>query len=211
MQVWPGHRYPLGATYDGTGTNFAIFSEVAEAVELCLFDPAGNERKVQLHEQDAFVWHAYLPGVEPGQRYGYRVYGPYEPGRGLRCNPHKLLLDPYARAIDADIQWHPSLYAYDMDAPDQMSDLDSAPYMAKGVVVNPYFDWGNDRRPDIPYHHSVIYETHVKGLTERHPEVPKDMRGTYAALGHPAIIEHLTGRQANSEAVSTAATALRAR
>ena len=191
MQVWPGHRYPLGATYDGTGTNFAIFSEVAEAVELCLFDPSGNERKVQLHEQDAFVWHAYLPGVEPGQRYGYRVYGPYDPARGLRCNPHKLLLDPYARAVDSDIDWHPSLYAYDFDNPDEMSDLDSAPHMAKGVVVNPYFDWGNDRRPDIPYHHSVIYETHVKGLTERHPEVPRDMRGTYAAIGHPAIIEHL--------------------
>jgi glycogen operon protein len=193
MQVWPGHRYPLGATYDGTGTNFAIFSEGAEAVELCLFDPSGNERKVQLHEQDAFVWHAYLPGVEPGQRYGYRVYGPYDPSRGLRYNPHKLLLDPYARAVDADIRWHPSLYAYDFDNPDQMSDLDSAPYMAKGVVVNPYFDWGNDRRPDIPYHHSVIYETHVKGLTERHPEVPKDMRGSYSAIGHPAIIEHLKG------------------
>src|SRR5690349_22835999 len=191
MQVWPGHRYPLGATYDGTGTNFAIFSEVAEAVELCLFDPSGNERKVQLHEQDAFVWHAYLPGVEPGQRYGYRVYGPYEPHRGLRYNPHKLLLDPYARAVDSDIRWHPSLYAYDFANPDQMSDLDSASYMCKGVVVNPYFDWGNDRRPDIPYHHSVIYETHVKGLTERHPDVPKDMRGTYAAIGHPAIIEHL--------------------
>ncbi|MFI7599574.1 glycogen debranching protein GlgX [Actinoplanes sp. NPDC049681] len=191
MQVWPGHRYPLGATYDGTGTNFAIFSEVAEAVELCLFDASGNERKVQLHEQDAFVWHAYLPGVEPGQRYGYRVYGPYDPSRGLRCNPHKLLLDPYARAVDSDIDWHPSLYAYDFDNPDQMSDLDSAPHMAKGVVVNPYFDWGNDRRPDIPYHHSVIYESHVKGLTERHPDVPKDMRGTYAAIGHPAIIDHL--------------------
>src|SRR4051794_28063827 len=191
MQVWPGHRYPLGATYDGTGTNFAIFAEGAEAVELCLFDPSGNERKVQLHEQDAFVWHAYLPGVEPGQRYGYRMYGPYEPGRGLRYNPHKLLLDPYARAVDSDIQWHPSLYAYELGNPDQMSDLDSAPYMCKGVVVNPYFDWGNDRRPDIPYHHSVIYETHVKGLTERHPDVPKDMRGTYAAIGHPAIIEHL--------------------
>jgi isoamylase len=191
MQVWPGHRYPLGATYDGTGTNFAIFSEVAEAVELCLFDPSGNERKVQLHEQDAFVWHAYLPGVEPGQRYGYRVYGPYDPSRGLRCNPHKLLLDPYARAVDGDIKWHPALYGYDFDNPDEMSDLDSAAYMSKGVVVNPYFDWGNDRRPDIPYHHSVIYETHVKGLTERHPEVPNDMRGTYAAIGHPAIIEHL--------------------
>jgi isoamylase len=193
MQVWPGHRYPLGATYDGTGTNFAIFAEVAEAVELCLFDASGNERKVLLHEQDAFVWHAYLPGVEPGQRYGYRVYGPYEPHRGLRCNPHKLLLDPYARAVDSDIDWHPSLYAYDFDNPDQMSDLDSAPYMAKGVVVNPYFDWGNDRRPDIPYHHSVIYETHVKGLTQRHPDIPRDMRGTYSAIGHPATIEHLKG------------------
>ncbi len=190
MQVWPGQRYPLGATYDGTGTNFAIFSEIAEAVELCLFDAVGNERKVQLHEVDAFVWHAYLPGIEPGQRYGYRIHGPYDPGRGLRCNPHKLLLDPYAKAIDSDIDWHPSLYGYEFDAPDCMSDTDSAPHMAKGVVVNPYFDWGNDRRPDTPYHHSVIYETHVKGLTERHPSVPEEMRGTYAGLAHPDVIEH---------------------
>ena len=188
MQVWPGQRYPLGATYDGTGTNFAIFSEIAEAVELCLFDAVGNERKVQLHEVDAFVWHAYLPGIEPGQRYGYRIHGPYDPGRGLRCNPHKLLLDPYAKAIDSDIDWHPSLYGYEFDAPDCMSDTDSAPHMAKGVVVNPYFDWGNDRRPDTPYHHSVIYETHVKGLTERHPSVPEEMRGTYAGLAHPDVI-----------------------
>jgi glycogen operon protein len=191
MQVWPGQRYPLGATYDGTGTNFAIFSQIAEAVELCLFDAAGTERRVQLHEVDAFVWHAYLPGIEPGQRYGYRVHGPYDPARGLRCNPHKLLLDPYAKAIDGDVDWHESLYSYDFDDPDRVSESDSAAHMPKGVVVNPYFDWGSDRRPNIPYHHSVIYEAHVKGLTQRHPEVPEEMRGTYAGIGHPAVIEHL--------------------
>ncbi len=119
MQIWPGERYPLGATYDGTGTNFAIFSEVAESVELCLFDEwdLGTERRIQLHEVDAYVWHAYLPGVEPGQRYGYRVHGPYDPARGLRCNPRKLLLDPYAKAIDGDVQWDPAVYDYDFDDP----------------------------------------------------------------------------------------------
>ncbi|HEX8630736.1 MAG TPA: alpha-amylase family glycosyl hydrolase, partial [Catenuloplanes sp.] len=193
MQVWPGRRYPLGATYDGTGTNFAIYSEVAEAVELCLFDSAGHERRVRLHEVDAFVWHAYLPGIHPGQRYGFRVHGPYDPANGHRSNPAKFLLSPYAKAVDGDIDWHPSLYGYDFDAPDRMSDNDSAPHMPKGVVVNPYFDWGNDRRPDIPYHHSVIYEAHVKGMTARHPDIPPEMRGTYSGIGHPAVIEHLKG------------------
>src|SRR5688572_14588936 len=141
MQVWPGHRYPLGAVYDGMGTNFAVFSEVAEAVELCLFDDDENERRIPLPEVDAFVWHGYLPGVEPGQRYGFRVHGPYEPSRGQRCNPHKLLLDPYARAIDGDIDWDPALYGYEWGYPDSMSTLDSAPHMPKAVVVNPYFDW----------------------------------------------------------------------
>src|SRR4029453_15845316 len=190
MQVWPGHRYPLGATYDGTGTNFAIFSEVAEAVELCLFDPSGNERKVQLHEQDAFVWHAYLPGVEPGQRYGYRVYGPYDPSRGLRCNPHKLLLDPYAKAIDGHNEWNEALFSYRFGHPSSRNNADSAPFAQKSVVINPYFDWGNDRPLKIPFHQTVIYEAHVKGMTIRHPGIPEDVGGTYSGLAHPVMIEH---------------------
>ncbi|MDG4826527.1 glycogen debranching protein GlgX [Asanoa sp. WMMD1127] len=193
MQVWPGQRYPLGATYDGTGTNFALFSEVAEGVELCLFDEwgLGNERRVTMQEVDAYVWHAYLPGVEPGQRYGYRVHGRFDPSAGLRCNPNKLLLDPYAKAIDDDVRWDPAVYDYDFDDPDRMSTTDSAPFVPKAVVVNPYFDWGNDRPPRIPYHESVIYEAHVRGLTRRHPGVPEELRGTYAGIGHPAIVEHL--------------------
>ncbi len=191
MEVWPGQRYPLGATYDGTGTNFALHSEVATKVELCLFDTAGTEQRVELHEVDAYVWHAYIPGVEPGQRYGYRVYGPYDPANGQRCNPAKLLIDPYAKAIDGDIEWDPSVYGYDWDDPDEISTLDSAAFMPKAVVVNPYFDWGNDRLPNIPYHQSIIYEAHVKGLTMKHPKLPEHLRGTYAGIGHPVIIEHL--------------------
>jgi glycogen operon protein len=193
MQVWPGSRYPLGATYDGTGTNFALFSEVADRVELCLFDADGAERRVDLPEVDGFVWHAYLPGIEPGQRYGYRVHGPYDPSRGQRCNPHKLLLDPYAKAIDGEIRWDPSVYGYEFGAPEQVSTTDSARYMPKAVVVNPYFDWGNDRPPRVPYHETVIYEAHVKGLTWRHPRVPDELRGTYAGIAHPAVIDHLKG------------------
>jgi isoamylase len=191
MEVWPGQRYPLGATYDGTGTNFALLSEVATKVELCLFDAASIEERVELHEVDAYVWHAYIPGVEPGQRYGYRVYGPYDPANGQRCNPAKLLIDPYAKAIDGDIEWDPSVYGYDWDDPDEISTLDSAAFMPKAVVVNPYFDWGNDRLPNVPYHQSIIYEAHVKGLTMRHPKLPEHLRGTYAGIGHPVIVEHL--------------------
>ncbi|MEU8126715.1 glycogen debranching protein GlgX [Micromonospora sp. NPDC049049] len=194
MQVWPGERYPLGATYDGMGTNFAIFSEVAERIELCLFDEwdTGAERRVELREVDAYVWHAYLPGIEPGQRYGYRVYGPYDPANGLRCNPHKLLIDPYAKAIDGDVQWDPAVYDYDMDEPERMNETDSAPFMPKSVVVNPYFDWGNDKPPRTPYHHSVIYEAHVRGLTMRHPDIPEELRGTYAGIASPPMIDYLT-------------------
>ncbi len=191
MQVWPGTRYPLGATYDGAGTNFALFSEVADRVELCLFDADGAERRVDLAEVDGFIWHAYLPGIEPGQRYGYRVHGPYDPSRGQRCNPHKLLIDPYAKAIDGDVRWDPSVYGYEFGAPEQMSTTDSARQMPKAVVVNPYFDWGNDRPPRVPYHETVIYEAHVKGLTWRHPRVPEELRGTYAGIAHPAVTDHL--------------------
>ncbi|MFD9118610.1 glycogen debranching protein GlgX [Streptomyces bottropensis] len=192
MQVWPGQAYPLGATYDGAGTNFAVFSEAAHRVELCLLDDDGSETAVELRETDAFVRHAYLPGVMPGQRYGFRVHGPYAPERGLRSNSAKLLLDPYARAISGAVKWGEEVYGYRFGAPEERNDLDSAPHMMTSVVVNPYFDWGDDRRPRTEYHHTVIYEAHVKGLTMRHPGLPEELRGTYAALAHPAIIEHLT-------------------
>ncbi len=191
MQVWPGSAYPLGATYDGMGTNFSLFSEVADRIELCLFDPNGTEQRIELPEVDGFVWHGYLPGVGPGQRYGYRVHGPYEPHNGLRCNANKLLLDPYAKAIDGRVDWHPSLFSYQMDYPGDRNDDDSAPHLPKCVVINPYFDWGTDRPPNRPYHETVIYEAHVRGLTMRRPGIPAEMRGTYAGVGHPATIEHL--------------------
>ncbi|GIH17868.1 glycogen debranching protein GlgX [Rugosimonospora africana] len=191
MQLWPGERYPMGATYDGTGTNFAIFSEVADSVELCLFDEADNEERVALTEVDAFVWHGFVPGVGPGARYGFRVHGSYDPARGLRCNPHKLLLDPYAKAIDGQVRWDPALYGYELDAPERMSTRDSAPFMPRSVVTNPYFDWGSDRLPRVPYHHTVIYEAHVKGLTMIHPGIPEELRGTYAGLAHPVMIDYL--------------------
>jgi isoamylase len=193
MQTWPGTPYPLGATYDGAGTNFALFSEVATRVELCLFDNAGTETRVDLREVDAFVWHAYLPKVTPGQRYGYRVHGPYDLARGHRCNPTKLLLDPYAKAIDGDIDWDPALFGYRFDAPDKRNDDDSAAHVSKSVVINPFFDWQNDRHPRTPYHETIIYEAHVKGLTIAHPKIPEDIRGTYAGLAHPVMIDHLKG------------------
>jgi isoamylase len=193
MQEWPGTPYPLGATYDGAGTNFAVFSEVAERVELCLFNDRGAEIAVDMPEVDAFVWHVYLPGIEPGQRYGYRVYGPYDPHHGHRCNPAKLLLDPYAKAVDGTIHWHEALYGYRFADPTLRNDLDSAQYTMKSVVSNPFFDWGDDRHPRTPYHETVIYEAHVKGLTRRHPDIPEETRGTYAALAHPVTIEHLRG------------------
>ncbi|WP_204042386.1 glycogen debranching protein GlgX [Acrocarpospora phusangensis] len=191
-EIWPGDPYPLGATYDGAGTNFALFSEVADGVELCLFDAEGVEERVPLSEVEAFVWHCYLPGVQPGQRYGYRVHGPYEPAKGLRSNPRKLLLDPYAKAIEGAIQWDQAVYGYNFGEPDSRNDEDSAPFMPRSVVINPFFGWGHDRPPATPYHDTVIYEAHVKGLTINHPRIPERIRGTYAALGHPEIIDHLT-------------------
>jgi isoamylase len=192
VEVWPGTPYPLGATFDGAGTNFAVFSEVAEQVELCLYDDARNETRVPLTEVDAYVWHCYLPSVQPGQRYGYRVHGPYDAPHGLRCNPAKLLLDPYAKATVGDIDWDQSLYGYDFGDPDSRNDDDSIAHMMLGVVINPFFDWEGDRRLDIPYQESLIYEAHVKGLTKLHHDVPEDERGTYAGLAHPAVIRHLT-------------------
>ncbi len=184
MHTWPGNPYPLGATYDGSGTNFALFSEVADRVELCLFDDAGNEECVDLVEVDAHVWHAYLPNVAPGQEYGFRVHAPYDPENGLRGNPHKLLLDPYAKATSGEIDWDQALFSYTFGDPDSTDDQDSAPHMMKGVVINPFFDWQGDRSPGIPYGETVIYEAHVKGLTETHPDVPEEQRGTYAGVAH---------------------------
>ncbi|GGY81457.1 glycogen operon protein GlgX homolog [Streptomyces olivaceoviridis] len=189
VPVWSGHPYPLGAAFDGQGTNFALFSEVAEHVELILVDDAGTTTPVPLQEVDGFVWHAYLPGVGPGQRYGYRVRGPWQPALGHRCNPAKLLLDPYARAVDGQIDNHASLYER---APDGPAPADSAGHSMLGVVTDPFFDWGDDRPPRTPYADSVIYEAHVRGLTMTHPDVPERLRGTYAGLAHPAVTEHLT-------------------
>jgi glycogen operon protein len=191
MEIWPGQAYPLGATYDGAGTNFGLFSEAAERVELCLFDAAGRETRFPLTEVDGFVWHGYLPGVHAGQRYGYRVHGPYDPGRGQRCNPNKLLLDPYGKAMTGAVDWDESLFGYRFGRPEERNDADSAPHNMKSVVINPYFDWGDDRPPRIQYHETVIYEAHVKGLTRLHPGLDEDIRGTYAGVGHPVVIEHL--------------------
>ena len=193
MRAPAGYAYPLGATFDGSGTNFALFSEVAERVELCLFDDDGVETRFELLDVDGFVWHGYLREALPGQRYGFRVHGPHAPARGHRCNPAKLLLDPYAKAIEGQIDGHRSLFSYDFADPEKLNTEDSAPHTMVSVVVNPFFDWGHDRPPIHGYADSVIYEAHVKGLTQRHPGVPEDLRGTYAAIGHPAIVDHLTG------------------
>ena len=257
IPVWPGSAYPLGATYDGAGTNFSLFSEVAEAVELCLIAKDGTETRIRMDEVDGYVWHAYLPSVSPGQRYGYRVHGPYDPAAGLRCDPSKLLLDPYGKAFDGDFDGDRSLFSYDVesaagpepsgddespavepqeatdetsseaesdevgledDSPtgDQESDEilepepfepeplvdepatipfpqhDSLGHTMSTVVINPFFDWASDHSPKRPYHETVIYEAHVKGMTATHPGVPEELRGTYAGLAHPVIIEHLT-------------------
>ncbi len=190
-EVWPGEQYPLGATWDGVGTNFSVFSEAAERVELCLFDDDGVESRVDLPEVDGFVWHGYLPGIMPGQRYGLRVHGPYKPEHGHRCNPDKLLLDPYGKAVEGSVRWNESLFSYYFADPGRLNSTDSAPYMPKNVVINPFFDWGDDRPPRTPYHETVIYEAHVRGLTMRHPGVPEEQRGTYAGLAHPAVLDHL--------------------
>jgi glycogen operon protein len=193
MLLWPGSPFPLGATFDGSGTNFAVFSSIAERVELCLFDPDGNEERIDLTERTALHWHGYAPGVQPGQRYGFRVHGPYDPAQGLRCNPAKLLLDPYATAVDGEIDWDEALFSYRFDDPDgERNDLDSGAHMPKGVVTSPFFDWGNDRPPATPWKDTVVYEVHVKGFTQLHPDIPEELRGTYAGLAHPAAIQYLT-------------------
>ena len=191
--LWAGEPYRLGATFDGRGTNFSVFSEVAERVELCLFDEDGREERIELPEMTGYSWHGYLPGVGPGQRYGYRVHGPWKPSAGLRCNPAKLLLDPYALAIDGEVRWSPAVFGHVAGQPDVREEVDSAPFVPRSIVVDRAFDWEGDRRPDHPEHASVIYETHVKGFTFRHPAIPPEVRGTYAGLAHPAAVEHLRG------------------
>ena len=186
--------YPLGASYDGAGVNFALYSQVAQKVELCLFDEHDAETRIEMTEQNSYVWHNYIPGLQPGQRYGYRVYGPYDPMHGLRCNPNKLLLDPYAKAIEGNNDGDESLFSYWFKSPDDtsaMNDLDSAAHTMKSAVINPYFDWGNDQHPYISYHDSVIYEAHVRGMTNLNMDVPPDIRGTYAGLAYPSVIEYL--------------------
>jgi glycogen operon protein len=192
--LWPGKVYPLGATWDGKGTNFALFSENATAVELCLFDKDNQEMRLELTEVSKFVWHGYVPGVAPGQRYGYRVHGPWEPEQGHRFNPNKLLIDPYTKAIDGDVGNGPELFGYSWDSPEKdlcFSELDDANLMPKCIVVDQSFDWGDDDLLRTPWHETIIYETHVKGFTMQHPDIPEELRGTYAGLGHPAAIAHL--------------------
>jgi isoamylase len=192
VKVWPGTPYPLGATFDGAGTNFSIFSEVADRVELCLFDENGAETRIDLPEVTGYCWHGYLPEVHPGQRYGYRVHGPWDPARGHRCNPAKLLLGPYARAFDGQVKWDDALFPYVVGGEEDVrSDSDSAPFVPKSVVHQPHFNWEGDQLLRRPMHETVIYETHVKGFTARLEAVPKELRGTYAGLAHPAAIQHL--------------------
>ncbi|MGF1510853.1 MAG: glycogen debranching protein GlgX [Myxococcota bacterium] len=193
MDIWPGAPYPLGARFDGSGTGFAVFSSSASVIELCLFDDQGRERRVILPSREGHVWHGYLPDVGPGQRYGFRAHGTYEPERGARCHPYKLLVDPYARAIEGSVRWDESVFSYPFDAPDAAGLTDSAPFVPKSIVVSPFFDWGLDRAPNIPLDESVILEVHVRGFTARHPELPEHLRGSYAGLAHPAVVEHLTG------------------
>src|SRR4051812_11017851 len=191
MKTWPGAPYPLGATYDGAGTNFSLFSEAAERVELCLFDENGAQSCVDLPEMSGYTWHGYLPNVGPGQRYGYRVHGAWDLSAGLRCNASKLLLDPYGKAVDGEVTWNEAVFPYHFNDENSKNDIDSAPFVPKSVVINPYFDWGHDRPPRTPWHETVIYETHVKGISKRHPHVPEGQRGTYAGLSSSAIVRHL--------------------
>lgn len=191
MKIWPGKPYPLGATYDGAGTNFSIFSETAEKIELCFFDEQGIESRVELTEVTAFCWHGYLPNIGPGQRYGYRIYGVWDPKRGLRHNPAKLLLDPYAKAIVGQLDWNEAVFPYHFGAEETINQTDSAPFVPKSVVINPFFDWGSDKHPTIPLNETVIYELHVKGFSVLNQEIPEEERGKYIGLIHPSSIEYL--------------------
>ncbi len=191
LDVSPGRPYPLGATYDGIGTNFSLFSQQAESVEVCLFDEQGHETRARLPEETAHIHHGFIAGIGPGQRYGFRVHGPWRPAAGYRCNPDKLLLDPYSKAVAGEVRWNRSLFSHQQADESRMSRSDSAPFMPKNVVISPYFDWGSDRAPERPWNETVVYEMHVKGFTALHPEVPPQLRGTYAGLASEPVIEHL--------------------
>lgn len=194
LSLWPGKPYPLGAFWDGKGTNFALFSEHATLVELCLFDEQGQETRLPLTEVNNFVWHGYAAWIGPGQRYGFRVHGPFDPKAGNRFNPHKLLIDPYAKALDGDIEFGPEIFGYCWEHPDgdlSFSELDDAPLVPKAIVVDDEFDWEDDTLLQTPRHETIIYETHVRGFTKLHPDIPEPLRGTYAGLAHPAAIAHL--------------------
>src|SRR4051812_9133823 len=197
MRVWPGRPFPLGATWDGAGVNFSLFAENATKVELCLFDgPEATKESmiIPLREQTAQVWHAYCPDIIPGQLYGYRVHGPFEPDKGHRFNPRKLLLDPYAKAIARDLKWDDSLFGYELKHPDADLTLDernSAAFAPLAAVVDTSFTWGDDRPPVTPWHKTLIYEVHVKGFTKRMPGVPEKLQGTYAGLASESAVQHL--------------------
>ena len=190
-EVWFGEPFPLGARWNGEGTNVAVYSESATVVELCLFDSDGSEERVVLPESTANVHHGFFPGVKPGQRYGLRVHGYWNPATGQRSNPAKLLIDPYALAIEGEVTWDRAVFGHQQDDPSLPNVADSAPYVPRCVVVDSSYDWEGDEAPKVPLHKSVIYETHVKGLTMTHPEVPTGLRGTYAGMASPAIIDHL--------------------
>ena len=198
MRIWPGQPYPLGATWDGEGVNFALFSEEATAVELCLFhheDDASESAKIQVCEQTDQVWHCYLPDVRPGQYYGYRVHGPYKPEEGMRFNPAKLLIDPYAKAITGAIKWSNALFAYKVGGSREDLEPDpdnSAGGVPKSVVIDNAFTWDGDRHPRTPWNRTIIYECHVKGMTILHPEVPQHLRGTYLGLCSDPMIDYFT-------------------
>jgi isoamylase len=195
MRVWPGRAYPLGATWDGAGVNFAIFSEHATKVELCLFDSHEDSKEskcIVMPERTDMVWHAYLPDVEPGQLYGYRVHGPYDPHNGHRFNPHKVVLDPYAKAIGRSWRWDDSLFGYTMGSDDlSFDERDNAAFCPLGAVLDSAFTWGDDRPLRTPWHKTLIYEAHVRGTTMKHSDVPEERRGTYAALASESMINHL--------------------
>src|ERR1700691_821707 len=190
--VLPGRPSPMGATPRDGGTNFAVASSVAEAAEVGLFDEAGNETRVRLPDYDDGVWHGFIPGIGPGQAYGYRVHGPYDTAQGLRCNPAKLLIDPYARAVRGEVRFGPEVFDYDWDDHDAPSTLDSAGHVPLSLVTDGAFDWGSDAPLQRDYADTIIYEAHVKGYTMRHPDVPAELQGTYAGLAHPAATSYLT-------------------
>lgn len=191
MKLWPGNSYPLGAIYDGSGTNFSIFSEKAERVELCLFDENGTETRLDLTEVTGYRWHGYLPKIKPGQCYGYRIHGPWDPAKGHRFNPHKLLIDPYSKCIEGQIEWNEAIFPYHFGySPEESNNEDSSAFMPKCAVHQPFFDWGGDNKPQLLWNEIIVYEVHVKGFTALHPKIPPEIRGTYAGLAHPVVLEH---------------------